>query len=205
MPPPSHLELQGPRPARKSRGITGAGSRAAWWLAFLFVSPLIAEPPPHHYEVKAALLHSFTKFIAWPPQAFASPDAPFVIGLLGKDPFGTRIDAVLEAKTAQGRRIEIRRLTLEQEAAECHILFLGPMDRTLEFAILKRFRTSPILTLGESDDFWLHNGAIQFIRYKNRVHFRIDLDATDLAGLKIDPNLLKVAREVKRTASPSLE
>lgn len=177
----------------------GGWRRTAGWgllLAGLLAPSLGAEPPRHQYEVKAALLHSFTKFVQWPEACLQDAPYPFVIGILGKDPFGTRIDLVLDGKTAQGRPILIRRVDSIEAVGSCHIVFFGAMEPEREQRALKRLGDLPVLTIGESDTFVERGGAIQFIRVQNRVHFRINLQATGDAGLRIDPNLLKVASEI---------
>src|ERR1700674_3063378 len=48
------------------------------------------------YEVKAAFLFNFAKFIDWPPGSFASPQSAFTICVLGRDPFGNILDDSLQ-------------------------------------------------------------------------------------------------------------
>ena len=57
---------------------------AVFALLLLLGSPVRAES---EYDVKAAYLYKFTKFVEWPEAAFASAEAPFVIGVIGRDPF----------------------------------------------------------------------------------------------------------------------
>ena len=40
------------------------------------------------YEVKAAFLLNFAKFVDWPASSFPASDSPMVIGVLGDDLFG---------------------------------------------------------------------------------------------------------------------
>src|ERR1700734_4210425 len=57
------------------------------------------------YQVKAAFLLNFTKFIDWPPTAFADPQSPLAICILGADPFGRVLDAIAQGETANGRNV----------------------------------------------------------------------------------------------------
>ncbi|HET6899288.1 MAG TPA: YfiR family protein, partial [Vicinamibacteria bacterium] len=54
------------------------------------------EPPPAssptEYEVKAAFLYNFARFVEWPPDTFHDGETPFVIAVLGHDPFGSVLD-----------------------------------------------------------------------------------------------------------------
>src|ERR1700721_2428538 len=47
---------------------------------------------PTEYQVKAVFVYNFSHFVEWPAQAFAAANAPFVIGILGGDPFGANLD-----------------------------------------------------------------------------------------------------------------
>ena len=86
-------------------------------LALLAPAAGVAEPgaalaPPTEYEVKAAYLYNFAKFIEWPP---ATAHGEFVIGVLGQDPFGETLDRVLRGKALGDRKI-VNRATLRNVA-----------------------------------------------------------------------------------------
>ena len=58
------------------------------WLIAGVIGTIIARPVPplmaaalDEYQVKAAYLYNFAKFVEWPADAFASPTAPMVIGV----------------------------------------------------------------------------------------------------------------------------
>ncbi len=67
--------------------------RACWsrlWLTLAVFAAAggWAAAAPAEYQVKAVFLFNFSQFMEWPPDAFPTPDTPFVIGVLGADPFG---------------------------------------------------------------------------------------------------------------------
>ena len=43
---------------------------------------------PNEYSVKAVFLYSFGRYIEWPENTFHNESDPFVIGIVGEDPFG---------------------------------------------------------------------------------------------------------------------
>src|ERR1051326_9122232 len=59
------------------------------------------------YQVKAAFLFNFTKFVEWPN---LGSGYTFSICLLGDDPFGGALGQLVKVKTAYNRSIQIRRL-----------------------------------------------------------------------------------------------
>jgi len=64
---------------------------AGWFLCALAAAVLFRaiaaaqSDQPGEYEVKAAFLFNFTKFLEWPDGSFDSPHAPIVIGIIGED------------------------------------------------------------------------------------------------------------------------
>src|SRR2546430_3260611 len=58
-------------------------------LALLLIAGglLGAAAPVSEYQLKAVFLFNFAQFVEWPPAALPGDSAPFVIGVLGKDPF----------------------------------------------------------------------------------------------------------------------
>jgi hypothetical protein len=46
------------------------------------------------YQVKAAFLYNFIMFVDWPQGKMADGNEPFVIGIIGKDPFEEAFDPI---------------------------------------------------------------------------------------------------------------
>src|SRR5467141_4576264 len=79
------------------------------------------------YLIKAGFIYNFAKFVEWPAAAFAQPDSPIVIGILGTDPFGNLIDRIVENKKIGARGFVVKRLkwnTDLKDLKECKILFV---------------------------------------------------------------------------------
>src|ERR1700722_2798032 len=79
-------------------------------LLVLAASSGAASAPPREYEVKAAFLYNFARFVEWPSGTFSSPKDPLIICVLGQDPFGTDLEETVKGRTAGDREIVIRRL-----------------------------------------------------------------------------------------------
>ncbi len=153
---------------------------------------------PTEYEVKAAFLYNFAKFTEWPSRAFGGDDAPIVIGVLGKDPFGVTLDQTIRGKTVRGRRLEIVRFGhVEDDLKRCHILFIGPSETGRLEGIFESLEGSSVLTVGEGDGFCQRGGVINFVLRQNRVRFEISVDAAERSGLSISSKLLKLAKIVR--------
>jgi hypothetical protein len=166
------------------------------WLAALL--PLVAgaasAAPNLEDEVKAAFLLNFAKFVDWPPSAFAGPDAPIAICILGKDPFGGAIDELVAGETANGRKLIVRRIDRPPASGACQIVFAGAPGK--EAARLLSNLGQGVLTVGEGRDFVRDGGMIGFVIDNRRVRFDINQGAAQAASLKLSAKLLAVARNV---------
>lgn len=172
-------------------------------LAFLFLFvPLSSmvqaqKAPVSEYEVKAALLLNFVRFSEWPVTAFADAKSPYVVGVIGSDPFGKELEKAFENKVVKGRSFLLKRISIEQEMRNCHLLFVTASERRRWRDLREKLKGAPVLTVGESSDFIGQGGIINFLLKDNSVRFEINLEAAQAARLKLDANLLKVAVSVK--------
>ena len=147
-------------------------------------------------EIEAAFLVKFSSYIHWPDHAFSSPGSPLVIGIFGRDPFGSIIDTIARSYVMKGRNIEIRRCTDTRSLCGSHIVFVSEdaMDRINE--ITASVAGTPVLLVGNAPDFLERGGMINFVVVNNRIRFDIDIRNSHRAGLEISSKLLKVARTV---------
>jgi hypothetical protein len=158
-------------------------------LALLAVLRGSAQDPSLEYRVKAAYLFNFTKFVEWP--AGAIPEGmPFTICVAGNNPFASTLDDTIRGETVSGRSLQSRPA---QGTGTCQVLFI---PRDVDAApLLKRTRTEPVLTVGESPDFVRQGGIINFVREEGKVRFEISQEAANRAQLRISSRLLRLARE----------
>jgi hypothetical protein len=160
---------------------------SAMALGLLWAGPAQPAGDVLEYQVKAAFLFNFLKFVEWPE---AATDAPWVIGVLGRDPFGTVLDETVRGKMVNGRKVELRRYDKLADVKDCNILFIGRGDyeRT-------GIPAQPgMLTVGEAPGFLKAGGAINFYLDDNRVRFEIRPTAASAAGLHVSSQLLKLGR-----------
>jgi hypothetical protein len=163
-----------------------------------FVAPpeARAQDPMPEYQVKAAYLFNFLKFVDWPDDAFADPLAPIVIGILGDDPFGSSLPQVVVGKTIQGRDLVIRAYHDGENLRGAHILFISSSEKKRLPAILSSLRGSSVLTVADMDGFLDSGGMIQFVPESSRVRFSINADATRRGRLQMSSKLMSLAKSV---------
>ncbi len=169
----------------------------------LFLSACICAPAlgnpnrKREYEIKAAFLYNFTKFVAWNDASFPDDRAPFVIAVLGDDPFGDALSA-LERETAHGRPIVVRRAASLDALGPCHLLFVSSSAESRLAAVLRAAHARNILTVGDMEGFASRGGIIELVLAGDRVGFEINMNSARLAGLAISSKLLALAKIVHR-------
>jgi hypothetical protein len=165
-------------------------------VALLLMAAPCWASPPSEYQVKAVFLFNFAQFVEWPAQAFADPQAPFVIGILGKDPFGPDLDAVVRGETIANHPLRIERYRNIGELHNCNILFLGRTEIGELPHILEVLKGRSILTVTDAQDGDPRGVMIQLLTRSNRIRLRIDVAAAKAGNLVISSKLLRPAEIV---------
>jgi len=197
-------EIIGPLPTRNDESAKNFSCRPASFpllrISFLVIcfllslsSALSARGQPTEYQIKAAFLFNFAKFVEWPPAAFPDANSPIVIGVLGKNVFGTDLETTIRNKTVNNRPFRFETLDSVAQATNCHILFVSPSEKDNFPAIIAALHNASILTVSETDPFIKAGGMINFTIQDNKVRFQIDDEAAKKAGLKISSKLLTLA------------
>jgi hypothetical protein len=170
---------------------------ASMCLAFV---PLHAQGRPGEYQVKAAYLYNFSRFIEWPALPAADKDESFAICVLGKDPFGPVLDATLSGEGIAGQSLVARRLSKPQDALTCRILFVGASEEDHLKEIFAVLGKSSVLTVSDIPRFSERGGMIEFVLKGDKVRFEVNLSNATDAGLTVSSDLLKVAIAVRKNA-----
>lgn len=163
----------------------------------LYVAQVRAGPAVPEYQVKAIFIYKFATYIRWPATR-TDAITPFVIGIVGRDPFRSTLDAVVHGQTVHGKTIAVRRLVRLDDALRCDVLFVSSSERQRLRQIFETLKGAPVLTISDMDQFAELGGMIQLITIEdNRIRFDINKGAVDRAGLKAASQLLRLARIVE--------
>jgi hypothetical protein len=172
-------------------------------LPLLGPGPAAAGPAAAPYaatetEVQAAFLYHFAQLVTWPDEPWTGASPPLVVAVLGRDPFGDRLEAIIGRQSVRGRPIRIvRARTLQDLSLTPNVVFVGAGRLTEARRILAALPQAPILTVASVPDFAAHGGMVEFVLTPDaRVTFDINLRAVERAGLKMSSQLLKIARNV---------
>lgn len=182
-----------------------AGDRAAqgrtrragnWCLALVWLSmalPVSSTGAEDPYQIKAAFIFNFTKFVTWPAD-MEQQGGDLRLCLHGGNPFG---DYVFQLEGRKVRNFNLRVVEPESPAslAQCHILHLMPGKGNGK--VLNELAGEPVLTVGDYDSFASQGGSIQLLSEQNHIRFDVNLQRIKASGLEVSSRLLHLARQVR--------
>ena len=182
-------------PVPRERGSGGEGSllRSALLAVCLLALPLPAAAQAPEYDLKAAFLFNFVKFVEWPPDAFPGDRAPLTLCVYGKDPFGSALDSVVQGERVGERSLLVRRPDSLDGLGGCHVLFVSRSETERLGEVLTRTGGRPVLTVSDTDGFLQAGGVINFVLEGSKVRFLINQKAAERNGLRISSKLLRLA------------
>ncbi len=156
--------------------------------------------------IKAALIYKFVKFVEWPEARFDRSSSPIVIGVVGKDPFGSILDKTFKGKRHGKRKFKLVRFPTPERIKDCHILFVPSAEAKNIKKVNERVRGKSVLMIGDWAGFANQGGIINFYLEKTKDKdgeeavtnkFEINNDEAKRQKIKISSQLLKLARSVK--------
>jgi hypothetical protein len=159
-----------------------------------------AQRPVDEYQVKAAFLYNFVKFVEWPSDAFQSATENIVICVLGQNPFGRVLEDAVNGHAIDGRSLIVRHFSNVSQMVKCHVLFVSsagnkPLPQMLP-------ETSGVLTVGESDAPGADGVVINFKLDAGRVRFEINVQAAEREKIRISSRLLSLAEVTGQIGTP---
>lgn len=158
------------------------------------VHPLTAQlQPASEYQVKAVFLYNFSRFVDWPQSAFENSYSPFIIGIIGEDPFGPFMEEAVKGERIGAHIVKVMHFQAASEAQNCHILYMNTTDQHLINQIMYTVSGSSVLTVSDIPDFTKWGGMIRFFTGNNRIRLEINNTSAKNVGLKISSKLLRVA------------
>jgi hypothetical protein len=192
--------------ARRGSGGRGRVGTQRWLLASLLACAAChataqqaqpTQPPVSlEYAVQATDLYKLAPFVNWPPDEFATADAPFQICVAGADPFDDFLDKAVAGRSMGAHPFAVRRLQSVSGADGCQILFISRLTGMSTEEALAAVSGKPVLTVTDSTPEGA-GGIVHFVIDQGRVAFEIDTDAAARNRLTISSKLLQLAVAIK--------
>jgi hypothetical protein len=176
------------------------GPRLPASTATVATAPLATSVP--EYNAKAGYLLLFARYTQWPAAAFASPQDPIVVAVLGENPFGNVLARTLEGQTQDGRPFVAVQVETPAEAARAHVVFVARGQARQQAEWFAALRGRPVLIVADAPEALSQGAAIAFATESGprgqRLRFEASLAAAEAAGLRLESPLLSAARRVVR-------
>lgn len=151
------------------------------------------------YQVKAAYLVNFPKYVDWPEKAFTSTNSPITVAVFGDDNIANEFQKMLDGgMEVGGHPLVLKRINSEADInTDCQIIYIAASERSRVPAILEKLNGAPALIVGESDTFLEQGGMINLVPKNRKIRFEVNLTAASQAHLRISSRLLMAADLVK--------
>jgi hypothetical protein len=177
----------------------------AWVMALVIVGILFGvsglsaqKSKPQEYEVKATYLYNFARFVEWPSSSAPAKSDSFAICVLGQDPFGPALDAIVAGESIDGKAVLAKRVSKPQDAVSCRVLYISSSEESRLKEVLAALDKSGVLTVSDIPQFSQRGGMIEFTLQGNNVRFEVNLAIAENTGLTLSSELLKVAITVRK-------
>lgn len=171
---------------------------AALLLGGVAPASAIRGTPPKLLElsVKATFLPKFLAYVDWPTTTSPAAGETIMLCVIGRDPFGTRLDEAVAGQRVDQHPIAVRRVGIAQAATGCRLAFVGGSASQPAAAALKALQGMPVLTVTDSR-LGPARGMVHFDLKDGRVRFHIDDASAASSDLSISSRLLSLALTVK--------
>jgi YfiR/HmsC-like len=150
--------------------------------------------PPMDYAVQANIIYRFTKYIEWPE---SKRTGDFIIGIVGESPLTEQLQSFIINKTANSRKIVVKKFSSSAEIFNCHILFISDDESDNVKKIAARTAGDPILLVSESEGQALRGACINFIIVSDHLKLEINKNNIEQRNLNIASELLQLGKLVR--------
>jgi hypothetical protein len=169
----------------------------AIFLCLLVSVPLHApaqQTLSREFQIKAVFLFNFTQFVQWPADAFSDRTSPFVIGVLGEDPFGAYLDETIMNEAVGNHKLVVERYATVEDIKNCHILFVSLANKLDVRRALDVVKGKPVLTVSDREGFARAGGGmVRLYNEAGHIRLRINVQPVTEAKLVMSSKLLSLA------------
>ncbi len=167
-------------------------------------SAFALSKPIDEYSMKALLIQRICRFVEWPDSIWnADTTAPFVVGILGTNPFGKQLDALFSQQRIQGKRVRIEQLSSLEGARFCNAIFISESEKSSISKIYTALSHKPILLLGDTKRYAYNGIHINFFTNNaDQIRFEINKDSFGDSQLHSSYQLFNLGVLVSQGVNP---
>lgn len=152
---------------------------------------------PSEYLLKLDLVAKICRFTEWPSQ---SPTRnlyrPFVLGIIGRSPFGDDLDRFYLKQSIKGKAVQIRYCRTFDDLDGCDLVFVCASEKDRLGSILGHLRQKPILTVSDTPGFAQAGVMVNFTKDRGRLGLEVNAATAREGGIQFTSGLLQFARVV---------
>ena len=142
------------------------------------------------YNLKAAFIYNFTRYIDWKE---SSDQNEFIIGVIGTSPINDPLAEIVKTEMVDNKKIIIKQFSKPADITFCHILFISEKSSIPLDDILAKTTGKGTLIISEKDGYAEQGTAINFVIVNRKLKFEANVKAINAAGLTASSQLLKLA------------
>jgi len=144
-------------------------------------------------ELKAAVVSSFAPFIEWPDGAFPA-NAPMALCVVNDVGVAQALERNIAGRSVGSHKLTVTAISGDAPLPPCHVIYIaGPeTKRALQMA-----SSTMAFTIGDAADFVATGGMVKLFRHDDRLHFEVNLDPIQRAGMKLSSRVLVLADVVR--------
>ncbi|MEO5959322.1 MAG: YfiR family protein [Opitutaceae bacterium] len=158
-------------------------------------TPASADAFPADPRVNLATFTlNLTRFITWPKETFASPEAPFLIGTFPRDSINEYLDRAVRDELVEGHPVRTMRIRSLDDLAKCHLVYLSK-NYASRPGVLARVARRPVLAVSDANGFLERGGHVWFEVQAPQIAPHVSLENLRTSGLGGRAQLLRLTAQ----------
>lgn len=171
----------------------------ACFLLFSLCGVTLTEDVAGPYLLKSIWLEKFARFVTWSEGSdIKDKSKPFIIGIIGKHPFGQILNNIYKQNKIKDKKVEIKYISDVDKIPDCHLLYISASCKSYLADVLAVTKDKPVLTVGDTEGFAEKGVLINMYIDENKIRIQISAAIIRHRSLQIDPLLLEIAAVVKK-------
>jgi hypothetical protein len=155
------------------------------------------DEEPKEYKVKAYFLAHFIGYTTWPKTAFEKADSPFVLLVVGEDPFGEQLELSMQKVRVAGHAVRVERRGDLEDLPRAHLVFVARSHAGELGKLLALPQAATTLLVGDAEGLAADGAHVGFYLEGKQTRFEVNEEAVKRSQLTISSEMLKLARLVK--------
>lgn len=149
-------------------------------------------------NIKAVYIFNFVRFTEWPSDLEISASEETNLSILGNLSLLKTLKGESFRQAAQDVILKTHACVMPSCIKKSHALFIDRTESSRLKKVLSLLGNRPVLTISDIPGFAEKGGMIELKRQKERVIFRINLEAIKRANLYVSAQLLQLAEIVEK-------